>query len=189
MCRKSCNQRIMEKLTNCLQKEAEIIEAFIRTNSSKEIDYRSDLFTLVTIESYSNKEVEDKAPKKAGIYIFVVEEQIDFNKDTFNSVSYGAKSNKNYDNLKTVQKGCIFYLGKNEKSLSQRLKEHLENDGKGKTYSLKLSTSEREYIIDKLKVHLFVLNDDYKDFAKIILSYIESELHDLLKPIVGSKRA
>lgn len=79
-------------------------------------------------------------------------------------------------------------MEKSEERVFNRLNEHIIYDRNNKTYALKLSDENRSNVLGNIDVFVFELKEEYREFAKTILSSIESRLHDKLYPRVGSKR-
>ena len=78
----------------------------------------------------------------------------------------------------------ILYVGKSHE-INKRIREHTIR-ASDRTYSLRLFEPDRTVFNGKYKIYIFkCLNEKY---FKMILSTIESILHEKLTPIVGSKR-
>ena len=129
-----------------------------------------------------------------GIYIFRMNNTVKNQNSCFDKVSVAPKLNgKNHSKLRIKKDSDflvdqILYLGKSEESVLNRLNEHITYDGNHKTYALKLSDKNRFNVLGNIDVFVFELKEEYREFAKTILSSIESRLHDNLDPRVGSKR-
>lgn len=171
-------EKLFETLELFLEKEAEKIKDFILNGANVSLD----LFDMVN----NNDETCDTSAIKntGGVYVFMMIKNTPVNK--FNAVNYGAKTNNNLNGTTFPVSKC-FYLGKSENSLLERLKEHLTKSS-STTYSLKLNDVNRQHVLGNISLYTFVLRNEYLDYKKIILSVVESFLHDSLAPMVGSKR-
>lgn len=175
--------KLFDDFEDMCEKEASKIFAFYKDNTG---DFDSELFELkhnkIKIDCITNKNKE----KKSGIYIFIVSSKFTINCDEFDSVTYAAKTNDRLKKNTFIENDC-FYLGKSESDILGRISEHLNNETT-KTYSLRLNSESREFVINKIHLFTFVLKDDFIKYKKLLLPTIESYLHELLKPKVGSKR-
>ncbi len=126
------------------------------------------------------------------VYIFYTHNEFDLekfkeNKIDFNDVKYGSKTNPNLDDTKSNNDNqYCFYLGKSY-ICKTRINQHIENNS-GSTYSLRLNDTNRENMLKHLKLNIFILKEEYIEYAKIILPLIEEKLHDECKPLVGTSR-
>lgn len=155
-------------------------------------NFKNDMFEYETYSLMTNGNTIKTDKNKAGIYLFVANNDFQLDVKCFNKCTYGAKVNKRNCGLKgdenlEVKKGDVFYLGKSYE-IYDRLGEHLTGNCDSSTYSLKLEAENRKCFKDKLDVHLFILKEDYTDYKTIILPLIEERLHKELKPKVGSAR-
>ena len=125
-----------------------------------------------------------------GIYVFMVDTNVSLNGTgvaKFDSVSYAAKTNNRLKGTNFQASDCL-YLGKSEKNLYKRIREHIGVPSGKKTYSLRLGEPERKHIKNSLCLYTFVLKKEFKKYKKVLLPIVEGYLHDLLLPQVGSKR-
>ena len=182
MCFRMSMDNVLDKLKALLADEANNVYIYVNSNESK---FTSDIFNLSLNNTTINESKNPEISKLPGIYIFKMSENLECDK-YFDSVKYGAKTNDNLEN-NTFKKGDVLYLGKTEVSLESRLNEHLLSCG-NKTYSLRLFDDKRKYLFGNFVLFTFELKKEYDKYKKIILSTIESELHDLLNPVVGSRR-
>lgn len=165
---------ILKKLIKTLDMEVKKITTYISNKEKK--SYNSSIFEIKKVDS-----------SNCGIYFFIMKEDVFVsNIDNFNSVSYSSKLKKKESNKITLKKDDVLYLGKSE-NIQKRIKEHEEDVEDNSTYSLKLNSENRKFIKEKYKKVYFELNNDYKKFSYIILPYIESKLHNNLKPCIGKK--
>lgn len=170
---------VLSNIDEMLGNESLLINKKV-TNES--LPYNSEIFDF-----WISKEDEDyKKIGKPGIYVFKMKDECPLNE--FDSVEYAPKTNAEL-NGESFVKNDILYLGKSESNLAKRLEEHIKGPSSKKTYALRLNDSKREHIIGNFDLYCFILKDKFNRHSKLILSTVESYLHDNLKPKVGSKRA
>ena len=170
----------LQKIESILIKEANKISCSIQENQG----YHSNLLELSYMERVQ-KEMNTFKCENSGVYVFVVTKEVNVN--NFNDVEFAPKVKGT--NLKAFNKGDILYLGKSEDSLTTRLKEHIEGPTAEKTYALRLSHENRVHSIDSLELYVFSLKKNYIQNKKIILLLLESYLHSMINPKVGTKRS
>lgn len=195
--------KLISDINALLNKEVKTIADSIQTQNSKKaylqkITIKSELFSERIPFPVNQKTVVPNKCKKPGIYVFVIAPKagkpipID---ESFNDTPDAPKLIKqNYYDPKTftyhdLKNGQILYLGKAEDDLQKRVNEHIYGPQYDSTSALKLSSKERKKLLNQLVCVCFLLRDDLTSFVKIILPSIESRLHDILKPRVGSKRS
>ena len=151
-------------------------------------NYKGELFDLkihtVVLENGNYQidgQIEDDAP---AIYIFYSPNGLLSIAPTFNDIKYAAKTNSNFND--TENKKQFVYLGKSL-NVKSRIKEHLESDDKS-PYSLKYNHEDRKNTIGKTTLFIFYLKQDFHKYKELILSTIETYLHQSCKPIIGSRR-
>lgn len=171
-------EKLFEALETLFKEEANRIEIMIK---NKTID-KLDLFEVVNFNDKTTTIC--CGPKKCGIYVFMMVNDTLIN--NFNDVNYGAKTNKNLTDSYFPSNKC-FYLGKSETDIEERIMEHLSQSS-STTYSLKLDDINRQHVKGNIALYAFVLKNEFMEFKKIILSVVESFLHDSLTPMVGTKR-
>ena len=172
------SEKLFETLGLFLEKEAEKIKNIILNGTNASLD----LFDIV---NNNDKTCNISTIKNTcGIYVFMMINNTPVN--NFNYVNYGAKTNNNLNGSNFSVNKC-FYLGKSENSLVKRLNEHLI-DSPSTTYSLKLDDINRQHVRGNISLYTFVLRNVYLNYKKIILSVVESFLHDSLTPMVGTIR-
>lgn len=149
-----------------------------------DIPFKSDIFKEIVIEDISKQSIS-KLDDSPAIYVFKTTDSLVLNINNFDNVTYGAKINIESDiNEISININDILYVGKSHE-INKRIKEHIISTGK-RTYSLSLFEPERKDFNGKYKIYVFkCLNEKY---FKMILSTVESILHEKLNPIVGSKR-
>lgn len=190
---KYCNVRIFKKMKRKSDEIFSWINNAVKAIYNNELDnLKNDIFEYETYSLLTNGNTIKTDNNKAGIYLFVANNDFQLDVKCFNKCTYGAKVNKRNCGLKgdenlEVKKGDVFYLGKSYE-IYNRLVKHLTDNCDSSTYSLKLEAENRKYYKDKLDVHLFILKEDYTDYKAIILPSIEERLHKELKPKVGSAR-
>lgn len=140
--------------------------------------------------SYSTSQVLNEFEGRRGIYIFKVKGKYTVSA-AFNSVTCGATWNDMTD--MSLDSTSTLYLGKT-KSLYTRIAEHF-SAVQTSPNSLKLGTTDRKFLFNDIVIYAFGLKNQYNSTKKtkkveenIVLGSVESLLHDLLIPKVGSSR-
>lgn len=176
---------LMEVLNEKLIDEKDKIIYYFESGENSG-EYSSELFHLKKFNLgkkdnyyFCNPELD----VKEGVYIFYAKEDTFQIPNTFDDVKYGAKLR---EGSCTEAKRCL-YLGKSY-DVKKRIKEHLSNEGEKSPYSLKCSHCNREALFDGAQIYVFALKTEYKDYKAIILSTIESMLHEEFEPMIGTKR-
>ena len=159
---------------------------------SKEVanlqDYKGELFDLKTYSvvltdgNYLiNGQIEEGV---TAIYIFYSSNGLRYVDLTFNAIQYAAKTNANFKDEEN--KKHFVYLGKSL-DVKSRIEEHLESEDKS-PYSLKYNHKDRNNQIGETTLFIFCLKQDFHKYKELILSTIETYLHQSCKPIIGSRR-
>lgn len=169
-----------QKIGSILTEDAKKISDAIQTKQK----YDSNILELSYMDRIP-KEIDTLKCKNSGVYVFVATKEI--KTKYFNDVEYAPKIKDK--SLMSFNKGDILYLGKSEDSLTTRLKEHIEGPTAEKTYALRLSHENRVHSVDSLELYVFSLKKNYMQNKKIILLLLESYLHSMLNPKVGTKRS
>ena len=172
-------KEILKLSNDCLAEEAERIANIVKNNGNNALLF-FDALTPIRITAASALQGVKNGP---AIYVFRMAK--DVSKAKFDDVTYGAKTNSNLKGAK-FEKDCFLYLGKAE-NVQKRLDEHLGGADKA-PYSLKLGHANRNHLLGNVELYVFYLKKDFEPYALTILSSVESHLHDLLKPCVGTKR-
>lgn len=183
MCHIKQLNQILKELDNLLSDEAKNINKYIKGEKK---EYKSNIFDLISNNINIQNQQNPEKNSSPGIYIFKVANNTKLSYE-FNNVQYAAKINNNINSDLSISKDDFLYLGKAENSLCSRLDEHLTKCKK-KTYSLKLFDKNRQSLFNNISLYTFALKKEFQNYKKIILSTVESELHKLLRPIVGSSR-
>lgn len=134
----------------------------------------------------------DDNEKHSGIYVFKVINEVEVNsaEGEFNDVVKPASLLKKSAIEKEVfSKDEILYVGKKEDDICTRVNEHINMSEDGTTSSLRLNAKSRRHLFGNIEVYIFTLKKEYDSHKKIILTGVEHYLHELLKPLVGSKRS
>lgn len=170
----------MQKIGSILKEDAKKISGTIQ----EKLEYDSNILELSYMDRIP-KEMNTLKCEKSGVYVFVATKEI--SATNFDNVEYAPKIRD--EKLINFNKGDILYLGKSESSLTTRLKEHIEGPTAKKTYALRLSHENRVHSIESLELYVFSLKKNYMQNKKIILLLLESYLHSMLNPKVGTKRS
>ena len=172
-------KEILKLSNDCLAKEAERIANIVKNNDNNTLLFFDALAPIrITAASVLQGVKNDPA-----IYVFRMAKAV--SKAKFDDVKYGAKTNSNLKGTKFKKDGFL-YLGKAE-NVQKRLDEHLDAADKA-PYSLKLGHSNRSHLVSNVELYVFYLKKEFKRYKLTILSAVESRLHDLLEPYVGTKR-
>ena len=174
---------LLTKINQMCATESEKIKNFY---DGVDTNFQSELFELKDNKSKLN--CLQVSGTEVGIYIFIVESNFCIDARSFDSVKYAAQTNDYLSIDGCLKRGDCFYLGKSESDILGRINEHINNKTT-KTYSLRLNYEERIYTKEHLRLYSFVLKDHFKKYKKLLLSVVESYLHESLHPKVGSKRA
>ena len=126
---------------------------------------------------------EDDIGAGSGIYVLYTIDPIKQFGTGFNDVKYGAKTNDNFTENNTTK---IIYLGKTFE-LNTRIKQHLDSEDTS-PYLLKWNHNNRKNILKDAMLFVFRLKGIFEKYRNVILSTIESYLHEICKPILGSRR-
>lgn len=180
---------------NLIDEYLDKINDFLEIETTKLLNYikedtpfESDIFEEIVIENIDEQSINELG-KIPAIYIFKITNSLKLNIDNFDNVTYGAKINiepnineNSFDLFININD--ILYVGKSHE-INKRIREHTIR-ASDRTYSLRLFEPDRTVFNGKYKIYIFkCLNEKY---FKMILSTIESILHEKLTPIVGSKR-
>lgn len=203
MCRENNYRKKLESIGRAIKKDIDKIDPYIECNNNQKdyIFFRKPIcFDLMSVDrELSNRPSKDNKTsclndidKKAGVYIFIISDIDIIDKDEFDKVSKGSKTNEMYELVKDGEEYTL-YIGKS-KNLKSRIQEHFNDNADSTPYSLKLNTTQRKKLINEdNKLYVFLLKDPYGkestiDIKNIIISSVESLLHNKLCPIVGTRR-
>lgn len=167
---------IERKLNN---ESTNIINYVVTVDNSS---FGSEIFEPVKLNKINKSNVDSLADGPA-IYIFKMIHDVDIAISEFNQVNYGAKTSAK---CKKIKKDDILYLGKSFK-IKTRIKQHTIECG-DKTYSLRLFDEKRRKLNNNYVIYIFKLKTDYVKHSQVILSSVETFLHEKLNPKVGSRR-
>jgi hypothetical protein len=185
---------LFDGVYKCIKEESEKITNFILNNYNNVYS----LFEQVNAFKVENGKITSEIESlldKMGIYIFKSDVGLNILDDNkivdklklkkFNSIYHSAQIYKNKINL-IINEHKVFYLGKSF-NLKVRINEHCSNSEVADTYSLKMQTTNRANYFN-CNFYIFILKEEFIDYASLILSSIESNLHESLNPIIGSSR-
>lgn len=176
----------LKNIDKSISTEADKIKMFLESKQ-----YQSNLFNQPM--SFCIKGANPIPSQKdiSGIYIFYIANKISIkNISEFNNVHHATKiKNKKNQVFVDLDIGDVLYVGKSEDELISRINQHITFSGDEETYSLKLNSKDRKFLLDSyITVCYFELNSQYDDYKKIILPSVESYLHSCLKPKIGSAK-
>jgi hypothetical protein len=167
-----------------LDEQAFIDSCKNKLNDKIKIDFRNDDWC-------------SELPKSNGIYLFWADFSkwtqglTDFSDKWGNAkkaISFYPNFNKRRASKHIVseQKILPFYLGKAEKSIQSRVRQHVFIEGKKTTYALKLNAiCEYQKSFKKIPFFISQLPLPFSDKSYFLLNIIEAKLRDELSPIVG----
>lgn len=124
-----------------------------------------------------------------GIYIFKVITQFNINDcHDFNSADNSSQISYNISPY-TCSIDNPLYVGKSKK-IKIRLRQHCNLGNDNSTYSLKLQSEQRKGKIkdENVKIYSYELKEEFREYYIIICSTVESYLHKIYTPHIGSKR-
>lgn len=133
---------------------------------------------------------------KPGVYMFIPTRE--FNKEflkTYTTASDTSSLPKRPKFNKNDHQGFVFYLGKSDSNLQDRINKHKDSNRDSSTYALHLGALAlpksmkhwQEYLTIKTWASPDEISADYVT-KKILLSTAEHFLHESLRPMIGSKR-
>jgi hypothetical protein len=145
--------------------------------------------TEKNIDAIYNKDLYKETRGKRAVYIFKIIKDLHFNHSI-----YIQKAAPPRDlNLRDYSINDILYVGKSL-SVGPRIREH-HSETPSDTSSLVLGSSKRSFLIGNYRLYIFSLKKEYVStgkhpfiFEKLILSGVESILHEKLLPKLGSSR-
>ena len=177
---------LLDQIDKLSKHEVKSIVSALKGNA-----YHSNLFEKhdnITIES--SKDLAILKAKASGIYIFTVTDAVDVNVKDFNDVNKATQlKRKKHASTIRFEIGDTLYVGKNEDDLQDRINQHINLCENSSTYSLKLSSDKRKFLLEnKLMVSCFTLKAEQETYKKILLPIIERHLHKELSPLVGSSK-
>ena len=178
---------VLKSVDGCFEQEAKSIFTHIK----QPYKYQSDFFDVQKISVLSNTIIPEMT---SGVYVFVINSKTPIKQSNFIAVNYSPQfNNSNHKRLgikrgDDFKNGEILYLGKSEKKLKKRLEEHIGQPKGKNTYALRLGDKNRQLLYGKLDLYVFTLKNEYKKYSKTILSSVESFLHDIACPRMGTKR-
>jgi len=194
---------ILDELEKYINADVDLIIKLVDSTYSKEInlpaDYSGNLhffeelvFTDKDIQEDTNKSLYDYTNGRRAVYLFKMKADYKIDSALDFYVKNGAPLNS--PNRRNFNKGSILYLGKSAKGVGVRIRQHFSAT-EASPSSLKLGHKKRNGLKDKIDLYIFLLKDKYHStqgskniHQNIILSTVESTLHDRLKPLVGSSR-
>lgn len=194
---------ILDELEKYINADVEKIIELINKTYTNEINLPSDyseklhffeelIFTDKDIQESTNKVLYDYTNGRRAIYLFKMKDDYKIARALDFYVKNGAPLNS--PNRKNFPKDSILYLGKSAKGVGVRIRQHFSST-EASPSSLKLGHKNRSGLLGKIDLYIFLLKDKYHStpgdiniHQNIILSTVESTLHDKLEPLVGSSR-
>lgn len=128
--------------------------------------------------------------KNGGIYLFKFKEDTcDIKKEKIKDIyeNEKAKKVKKLPQLNGDVKSEYIYIGKSEKDIINRIKEHVEKSSNN-TYAMNLGLFKNEEIRDHLELIIYFLEETADYPEKFILSLLKKELHEKYEPMIGGSR-
>lgn len=167
-----------KKIEDLLKEETNKIVEYYKNDNKH---FNSNVFDVQVLKEYTDENL-DNCSKEPAIYIFKIINDVTIEDNKFNNVLYGAKTNFEGNEFKI---GDTLYVGKSF-DIKKRLIEHTIKAG-DKTYSLRLFEKYRNSILNN-SFNIYIFKCLNKDYYKMILSIVETNLHEILQPKVGTKR-
>mgnify|MGYP003321370661 CR=1 FL=1 len=193
MCTKLGQELSLQELLGKIECEIERLgENIVDYVNSEKGSLYSDVFTCDGWKSVSGFDAwKDSIEEGSGLYVFRFCSDIVVDKEKFNKVKYACPKMKRNDNSLVIKarKGGVLYLGKSEGKIKDRINQHIIwKEERKKTSSLRLAHRNRAKNKLHLEVAVFYLNPSYKMYEKILLTGVESCLHEKLNPECGSSK-
>lgn len=178
---------LLDQIDKLCKREVRAIASALKGNA-----YHSDLFEKHSdIVISSSEDLVTWGVKLGGLYIFIMKKSVvDVDIEDFNDVKKATKL-KHKKGVSTIsfEEGDTLYVGKSEDDLRDRINQHINLCEDSTTYSLKLSSDKRKFLLEnKLMVSCFTLKAEHEKHKKILLPIIERYLHKELSPLVGSAK-
>ena len=177
---------LLDQIDKLSEKEVELIVSALNGSN-----YDGDLFKKIdNILIRSSDDLVTLKSKIGGLYVFTVTNTVYVDIKDFNDVNKSTKL-RHKKGLSTTcfKKGDTLYVGKSEDDLKDRITQHISLCEDSSTYSLKLSSEKRKFLLENgLMVSCFTIKTEYEKYKKIILPVIERYLHKELSPLVGSAK-
>lgn len=157
------------------------------------LDVSNDIFSDVikienyVVDSYPTEPLRTSLRGRKGIYVFVVERDMDLTRDEVVSYSHRCTGSgfPHWVEI-SLRVGQHFYQGSaTGMSLLSRLNQHYSN--RNDISSMRLNSNERLFIKDNLSVYVFPVKRELQDNS-FIIRMIEKELHNQFPAITGSNR-
>ena len=176
----------LKNIDKSISTEAEKIKTFLESKQ-----YQSNLFNQPTSFDIKGDDPISSQKEISGVYIFYISNKVGIkNISEFNDVHHATKIKKKRNQISVnLDIGDVLYVGKSEDELTARINQHITFSGNEETYSLKLNSPGRNFLLDRyITVYYFELNSQYDDYKKIILPTVERYLHSYLNPKIGSAK-
>lgn len=176
----------LKNIDKSISTEAEKIKTFLESKH-----YQSNLFNQPNYFDINGDSPIPSQKEISGIYIFYIAKKVSIkNMSEFNDVYHATKIKKKKNQVSVdLDIGDVLYVGKSEDELISRINQHITFSGNEETYSLKLNSPDRIFLLDSyITIYYFELNSQYDEYKKIILPSVECYLHSCLKPKIGSAK-
>jgi hypothetical protein len=153
------------------------------------------------IDSYFTNTTIDNIEKKSwGVYVFYINPKETISTfEQLNDLWQTDKNGKRLQSSKVIKgrfkslnsgESICFYIGKSE-DIASRIKQHINQQTKYTTYSLKLSEHDRLHEENSFSYSYYVIKEspaeDIKDGMKCLLVTLEKTLRHKLRPVIGKQ--
>lgn len=172
---------MLQQLYDILEAEADKIINRINNGG----DYSSEMF-----ENPIEFLVDERPPKLIGyygVYAFVISEDVHLSYEQV--LKWCGISGAPYNDyrIRDLSEGMSLYVGScSSESIYSRMGNHFKSDGSAT--SLNINHPNRVFLKDFVRIMAFPLKREYDKYAKLIVTFIEKRMHDVLKPITGKSK-
>lgn len=181
---------LMKQFETLLSDDVVKISNAIKTKYTTRVNHFDSNFfnSILFFQDEIDQNVDNKfylqCRGKRAIYIYVMNTNVP-TINGFDPMNYASSRNSNTGTDFKIDD--VLYVGKTN-SLIKRTHNHfmktLSSPG-----SLKLGVYPRNTLLKKFDIYAFILKDKYNNkYENMVLGSIESELHSILKPLVGTSR-
>ena len=177
---------VIEDFQNLIERETDKILDFFHNRKI----FSDELISGVYVLDAKSTQWGDRSKLKGkyGVYIFRTKSEIDVSREQFREYNDVSGCQIHKFTCHYVSGEC-FYVGScYQVSLYRRYNQHYSNTDSGLS-ALKLSMDCRKWLKDSLEMLVFVLSPQYKgQYRRLLITSLESCLHERLEPIAGSSR-
>lgn len=148
-------------------------------------EYHSDVFD----QPFVFDTLADRPQKlwgRRGVYVFMIKKEVPLTTEqvrTWNKIIGAGFTNWRQGSLK---EGDCLYVGSSTTSLFSRIRQHFIADGE--QAALRLSDPRRSVVLDSVRVYAFPAKKIYNKHYRLLVTTVESFLHEALRPKAGGSK-